>query len=92
MLVNVGCYYALAETLEKAEGPRYISLDCAYIIWRATGPIEEVADLVFQRWQADAAVVLDWLGQQAWCNGRVGCHGYSLLGNTSYATLAGITR
>ncbi|CAE7217001.1 cocE [Symbiodinium sp. KB8] len=88
VLVNVGCYYALAETLEKAEGPRYISLDCAYIIWRATGPIEEVADLVFQRWQADAAVVLDWLGQQTWCNGRVGCHGYSLLGNTSYATLA----
>ena len=88
VLVNVGCYYSLAETLEKAEGPRYISLDCAYIIWRATGPIEEVADLVFQRWQADAAVVLDWLGEQAWCNGRVGCHGYSLLGNTSYATLA----
>ena len=88
VVVNVGCYYTLAETLERAEGPRYISLDCAYVIWRATGPIEEVADLVFQRWQADAAVVLDWLGQQTWCNGRVGCHGYSLLGNTSYATLA----
>ena len=88
VVVNVGCYYTLAETLERAEGPRYVSLDCAYVIWRATGPIEEVADGVFQRWQADAAVVLDWLGQQTWCNGRVGCHGYSLLGNTSYATLS----
>ena len=88
VVVNVGCYYTLAETLERAEGPRYVALDCAYVIWRATGPLEEVADLVFQRWQGDAAVVLDWLGQQDWCNGRVGCHGYSLLGNTSYATLS----
>ncbi|CAK9096032.1 unnamed protein product [Durusdinium trenchii] len=88
VLVNVGCYYTLADTLVAVEGPRYVAQGYAYVLWRASGPLEEVADLVFQRWRADAAVVLDWLGQQSWCDGRVGCHGYSLLGNTSYATLA----
>ncbi|CAJ1429710.1 unnamed protein product [Effrenium voratum] len=86
--VNVGCYYTLADTLERAEGPRYVSQGYAYLLWRATGALEEVADQVFLRWRGDAAVVLDWLGQQRWCDGRVGCHGYSLLGNTAYATLA----
>lgn len=88
VLVNVGCYYTLADTLERVEGPRYVAQGYAYVLWRATGPLEEVADQVFQRWRDDASVVLDWLGEQPWCDGRVGCHGYSLLGNTSYATLA----
>eukprot|EP00434_Breviolum_minutum_P010799 symbB.v1.2.009524.t4/scaffold606.1/size182035/14 len=88
VLVNVGCYYTLADTLEKVEGPRYVAQGYAYVLWRASGPLEEVADQVFQRWRADAGVVLDWVGEQPWCNGRIGCHGYSLLGNTSYATLA----
>lgn len=39
----------------------------AYVLWRASGPLAEVADGVFQRWRGDASVVLDWLGQQPWC-------------------------
>ena len=48
---------------------------------------EEIADGVFERWRDDARAALDWLGAQPWCNGRVGAHGYSLLGNTAYAAL-----
>ncbi|CAE8713837.1 unnamed protein product, partial [Polarella glacialis] len=87
VLVNAGCYGTLASTLEGAEGPRYAAQGYAYVIVRATDGMEDVADSVFARWRADAAAVLDWLGQQPWCNGRVGCHGYSLLGNTAYAAL-----
>lgn len=67
VLVNVGCYYTLADTLEKVEGPRYAAQGYGYVLWRALGPVEEVADRVFQRWRSDAAAVLDWLGQQSWC-------------------------
>ena len=56
------------DTLEKVEGPRYVAQGYAYVLWRASGPLEEVADQVFQRWRADAGVVLDWVGEQPWCN------------------------
>ena len=55
------------DTLERIEGPRYVAQGYAYVLWRASGPLEEVADEVFQRWRDDAAVVLDWLGEQPWC-------------------------
>jgi len=88
VLVNAGCYGTLASLLERAEGPRYASQGYAYVIIRAAGSREEIADSVFLRWRDDAAVTLDWLGKQSWCNGRVGVHGYSLLGNTAYAAVA----
>lgn len=56
------------DTLERVEGPRYVAQGYAYVLWRATGPLEEVADQVFQRWRDDASVVLDWLGEQPWCH------------------------
>ena len=56
------------DTLEKVEGPRYVAQGYAYVLWRASGPLEEVADQVFQRWRADAGVVLDWVGGQPWCS------------------------
>lgn len=59
------------DTLVAVEGPRYVAQGYAYVLWRASGPLEEVADLVFQRWRADAAVVLDWLGQQSWCDWEI---------------------
>jgi len=59
---------ASKDTLERVEGPRYVAQGYAYVLWRATGPLEEVADQVFQRWRDDASVVLDWLGEQPWCH------------------------
>eukprot|EP00931_Biecheleriopsis_adriatica_P066653 TRINITY_DN40959_c0_g1_i1.p1 TRINITY_DN40959_c0_g1~~TRINITY_DN40959_c0_g1_i1.p1 ORF type:complete len:686 (+),score=120.76 TRINITY_DN40959_c0_g1_i1:23-2080(+) len=88
VLVNCGCYGTLAASLERLEGKGYAAQGYAYVILRSVGAVEEIADGIFARWQADAAAVLDWLGEQRWCNGRVGCHGYSLIGNTAYATLA----
>ncbi|CAK0826504.1 unnamed protein product, partial [Prorocentrum cordatum] len=88
VLVSVGCYGTLAETLGAAEGPGYAAEGYAYVITRAVGSREEIADAVFTRWRADQAAVLDWLGAQPWCNGRVGTHGFSLLSNCAYAALA----
>jgi predicted acyl esterase len=57
----------------------------AYVLVWQTGPVGELADNVFKRQRADARVVLEWLAEQPWCNGCVGVHGVSLLGNAAYS-------
>mmetsp|Transcript_115667 Transcript_115667/g.327045 ORF Transcript_115667/g.327045 Transcript_115667/m.327045 type:complete len:670 (+) Transcript_115667:267-2276(+) len=86
VLVNCACYSALRGALEK-EAPLYARRGYAYVLVWQVGCREAVADRVFLRWRADAEALLDWLGLQPWCNGRVGTHGLSLMGSTSFAAM-----
>lgn len=88
VLVNVACYSSLADALEMAEAERYARRGYAYVLVKMSGTRAQVADHIFARFRADSEEVLDWLGVQCWCNGCVGCHGMSLLGNTAYSALA----
>lgn len=84
VLVNTGSYSDIMQVLLK-EAPSYAKRGYAYVLACNGGTREEIADHVFARWHADAAALLDWLGKQDWCDGRVGVHGLSLVGSTAFA-------
>lgn len=86
VLVNLGCYAGLAAAM-ALEAPLYNKRGYAYVLALSSGSIEEVVDHMFFRWQADAEALLDWIGEQHWCDGRVVTHGVSLVGNTAYAAV-----
>lgn len=89
VLMQSGPYLALGDEFKKNAPNVYLHHGFAYVVAKLSAPRNVMADGIFgEQWRASGRVLLDWLGEQPWCDGRVFLSGWSACGNIAYATLA----
>ena len=73
----------LASTITYAHPSWYAAQGYAVVVQDVRGRGDSDGEFLgFQQEAGDASQTLQWLRQQPWCNGRVGCYGFSYQGLT----------
>ena len=79
-------YAAVQMLYSSIIAPVFARYGYAVVLNQVRGALQSEGNwLPFEHEREDGRAVIDWIAQQAWCDGNIGCFGASYLGHTQWS-------